>query len=177
MIDTTSAESELRVEQIQSKLHSPGGSSHLGMANSLPVDGMAGCHRCAFVWRPRRTSPARCPRCKSSLWDVPKLKPVTRGDGLGVQEIVQPRRAALFRIIKLHHASNPRVFGSVARNEATPTSDLDLLVDFDPEATVFDQVGLIQDLTSLFRRRVEVAQPEGIHWLIRPQVLFEAVPA
>jgi uncharacterized protein len=69
------------------------------------------------------------------------------------------------------------VFGSVARNQADRESDLDLLVDFDPDATAFDHVGLLQDLEQLFHRRVDVAEPDGLHWLVRPQVLFEAIPA
>ncbi len=77
--------------------------------------------------------------------------------------------------LSAHKARNPRVFGSVARSEATARSDIDLLVDFDPGATPMDQIGLKQDLERLFRRRVDVAEAAGLHWLIRPQVLFEAV--
>jgi uncharacterized protein len=68
------------------------------------------------------------------------------------------------------------VFGSVARSEASARSDLDLLVDFDPGASVFDQVGLMQDLEKVFGRKVDVAEPSGLHWLVRPQAVFEAVP-
>lgn len=78
--------------------------------------------------------------------------------------------------LSAHKARNPRVFGSVARSEATARSDIDLLVDFDPGATAMDQIGLKQDLERLFRRRVDVAEPAGLHWLSRPQILFEAVP-
>jgi predicted nucleotidyltransferase len=49
-------------------------------------------------------------------------------------------------------------------------------VDFDPEASAFDQMKLIADLEDLFGRTVDVAEPQGLHWLARPQVLFEAVP-
>jgi predicted nucleotidyltransferase len=78
--------------------------------------------------------------------------------------------------LRHNRARNPRVFGSVARNSATKKSDLDLLVDFDDEATLFDQVRLIQDLEALLHRGVDVTTPAGLHWLIRAQVLFEAVP-
>ena len=77
--------------------------------------------------------------------------------------------------LRSNHARNPRVFGSVARFEASKSSDIDLLVDFDPEATVYDHVGLAQELEELFLRRVDVVDPRGLHWLIRAQVLFEAV--
>lgn len=68
------------------------------------------------------------------------------------------------------------MFGSVARKEAGQRSDLDLLVDFERDASAFDQFDLIADLGHLFRRKVHVAEPGGLHWLIRPQVLFEAIP-
>lgn len=145
------------------------------MPNILEPDGLAGCFRCAFVWRPRSESPRICPRCKSPLWDVPRLRPIRKGTGLGVPEVVGPRRAELMVTLRAHNARNPRVFGSVVRSEATARSDLDLLVDFDPGATAFDQIALMEELERLFRRKVDVVEPAGLHWLIRPQVLFEAV--
>jgi predicted nucleotidyltransferase len=146
------------------------------MTNLLQPDGFAGCFRCAYVWRPRSAAPQRCPRCKSKLWDVPKLRPLSIGRGLGIREIVGPHRAELTVALRANKARNPRVFGSVARSEATVASDLDLLVDFDTEASVFDHVSLLSDLRKIFGRGVDVAEPTGLHWLIRPQVLFESVP-
>jgi uncharacterized protein len=101
---------------------------------------------------------------------------VRRGSGLGIEEVVRPKRPELDRVLRRHKARNPRVFGSVARNAATRSSDLDLLVDFDAGASVFDQTSLMSDLEELFGRKVDVAEPSGLHWLIRAQVLFEAVP-
>lgn len=78
-------------------------------------------------------------------------------------------------ILYAHKARNPRVFGSVVRSEATRRSDLDLLVDFDPGATALDQIELREELGKLFHRKVDVVEPDGLHWLIRPQILFESV--
>lgn len=137
---------------------------------------MQGCFRCFFVWKPRSPDPERCPRCKSRLWDVPRLSKVRRGGGLGIPEVVTPHRDDILRLVKKNKARNPRVFGSVARATATKRSDLDLLVDFDPDASAFDHVGLMQDLEEVMGRPVDVADPERLHWIVRPQVLFEAVP-
>jgi len=150
--------------------------NRLSVTNLLQPEGLAGCFRCAYVWRPRSSEPERCPRCKSKLWDVPKLRPVRPGKGLGIREIVGPKREELLVALRAHRARNPRVFGSVVRSKASVASDLDLLVDFDPEASLFDHVGLLLDLEKVFRRKVDVTEPNGLHWLIRPQVLFEAVP-
>jgi uncharacterized protein len=146
------------------------------MSNSISPDGLSGCFRCSFVWRPRKREAAICPRCKSLLWDVPRLEKVRRGGGLGISEVIGPHHNEVLRLIAKNRASNPRVFGSVARGTASPRSDLDLLVDFGPGASAFDQVGLIQDLEDLLGRPVDVAEPGGLHWLIRPQVMWEAVP-
>ncbi len=145
------------------------------MPNVVGPSGLSGCFRCGLVWRPRTADPPRCPRCKSKLWDVPVLAKTKKGGGQGVAEIVTPHRDALFRALAANKARNPRVFGSVARGSATRRSDVDLLVDFEPEASAFDQVGLIQDLEEVFGRTVDVATPSGLHWLVRPQALIEAV--
>ncbi len=117
-----------------------------------------------------------CPRCKSKKWDAPVIRPVRRGSGPGIAEIIAPERARLVEVLRAHHAANARVFGSVAWSEARRDSDLDLLVDFDAGATAFDQMDLIAELEEIFHRKVDVTDPEGLHWLVRPQALFEAVP-
>ena len=69
------------------------------------------------------------------------------------------------------------VFGSVARGEARPDSDIDLLVEFEPEAriTYLDLERAAEDLGALFSRaRVDIAKPKQLHWYIRDKVLSEA---
>jgi uncharacterized protein len=146
------------------------------MSNVVGAEGLAGCYRCFFVWQPRTPDPARCPRCKSRLWDVPRLSKVRRGGGLGIGELIAPRRSEILELVRRHRARSPRVFGSVARGTATARSDLDLLVDFEPEASALDHIGLMQDLEGLLGRPVDVATPSSLHWIIRPQALLEAVP-
>ena len=51
--------------------------------------------------------------------------------GLGINEIIGDKRAAIISVARKYGASNVRVFGSVARGEATEASDVDLLVDQD----------------------------------------------
>jgi uncharacterized protein len=63
----------------------------------------------------------------------------------------------------------------VARSAAGPRSDVDLLVDFQSGASAYDQVELILDLEKLLGRKVDVTTEDALHWLVRPQALFEAV--
>jgi hypothetical protein len=62
---------------------------------------------------------------------------------------LRARRADILRLAERYHATNVRVFGSVARGDATPASDVDLMVDFNDAATLWDAVGLWQDLRDL----------------------------
>ena len=135
------------------------------------------CHRCAYAWRPSRPVVRICPRCKSKLWDRPRLRAVsTSTTGLGVSHVVGGHREEVLRIARRYGARWVRVFGSVRRGQAEPNSDLDLLVTFRKGADVFDQLRLERDLEALLGRRVDVVTEAGLHPLVRPQVLFEAVP-
>jgi len=116
-----------------------------------------------------------CPRCKSRFWDVPLLRKLPRDTGLGIAEIIDPHRKGVERLLRRHKASRGRVFGSVARSSAGPRSDVDLLVEFRPDASAYDQVELILDLEKLLGRKVDVTTEAALHWLVRPQALLEAV--
>jgi len=70
-----------------------------------------------------------------------------------------------------------RVFGSVARGEATQESDIDLLVDYDLEKiTPWFPGGLLLDLEQLLNRKVDIATVDMLKERIRERVLQEAVP-
>ncbi len=73
-------------------------------------------------------------------------------------------------------ARNIRVFGSVARGEAGPESDLDLLVEMEPGRSLLDHIALIQDLEEVLGCRVDVVTEAGLRERIRPRVLREARP-
>lgn len=68
------------------------------------------------------------------------------------------------------------MFGSGARGALRPDSDLDLLVDLDERATLFDLGRLLLDLQDLLGRKVDVVTPAALHWLIRDRIIREAVP-
>ena len=90
--------------------------------------------------------------------------------------LLQEKREDILRIAEKHGASNVRVFGSVARGEAGPDSDVDFLIDVGPVHSSWFPGGLIVDLETLLGRRVDIAEPETLHWFIRDQVLSEARP-
>ena len=80
------------------------------------------------------------------------------------------------RIAASRGARNLRVFGSVARGESRPDSDLDLLVDMENGRTLLDLVGLWQDLEEALGRRVDVVSEGGLSPHLRDRILREAIP-
>ena len=80
-----------------------------------------------------------------------------RNQQLGVNDLIGDKRNEILRLADKYGAFNVRVFGSVARGEATRTSDVDFLVDLRAGATIFDLIGLWQDLTELLECDVDVS--------------------
>ncbi len=96
---------------------------------------------------------------------------------VGIEELLAAKREEIIAIAAKHGAFNVRVFGSVARGEATPESDVDFLIDYSSEhRSPWFPVGLIRDLEDLLGRKVDVATVAGLKERIRARVLSEAVP-
>jgi len=91
-------------------------------------------------------------------------------------EILAVKRDSILQLAELHGASNVRVFGSVARGDETPESDLDFLVDMDEGRSLLDLVGFWQDLQDLLGQKVDVITDGGISPYLRAKILAEAVP-
>ncbi|MFJ4036794.1 helix-turn-helix domain-containing protein [Microbacterium sp. NPDC090007] len=85
-------------------------------------------------------------------------------------------RDEIHRLVVEHHAENPRVFGSVARGEASESSDIDLVVDFTPDAGLLDEVGLRLALVDLLQVPVDVVASDTLRGDLRERILSEAVP-
>ncbi len=97
--------------------------------------------------------------------------------GLDIQDIIGSKRDEILKLAAEHGASNVRVFGSVARGEATPDSDLDLLVDQDwTRLSAWGGMAFVVELENLLGRKVDVATEEELKPRIRERVLREAVP-
>ena len=95
--------------------------------------------------------------------------------GAGIAEVIGDKRDEVLHLAEKYGAHNVRIFGSVARGEASADSDVDFLVDFGPGATIFDMVGLWQDLTELLGREVDLSTEKSLKRWVKPQVLKDAV--
>ena len=86
------------------------------------------------------------------------------------------KRNAVREAVSRFHTANPRVFGSVLHGNDQDGSDLDLLVDALPGATLFDLGGLQVELEELLGVTVDLLTPSDIPKKFRDQVLAEASP-
>ena len=86
--------------------------------------------------------------------------PVRRRSTLS--RVLRARRSAIIACAAEHHASNVRVFGSVARGTDAAGSDIDLLVDMDPGGSLLDLVRLRRALVVLLGVEVDVVSANGL---------------
>jgi uncharacterized protein len=94
---------------------------------------------------------------------------------MDLDKILKDVREEILRIAASHGAQNVRVFGSLARGEAGPESDIDFLVELDPGRSLLDIIAIKQDLEDLIGYEVDVVTEAAISPYIREQVLKEAI--
>jgi predicted nucleotidyltransferase len=85
-------------------------------------------------------------------------------------------REAVRAAVSRRKAANPRVFGSVLRGEDKEGSDIDILEDALPGATLLDLGGLMMDLQDILGVRVDLMTPQELPKRIRAKVIAEAAP-
>lgn len=91
-------------------------------------------------------------------------------------EIFKSKRNEILAIAAKHGAANVRIFGSVVRGEDTPDSDVDVLVDMDAGRSLYDLVGLQQDIETLLGRKADVLTEGALSRYLKDRILAEAVP-
>jgi uncharacterized protein len=98
--------------------------------------------------------------------------------GIGREEIIARLRAHRAELHRrgVRHAA---LFGSIARDEGKIASDIDILIELDPQAPVglFEYVGITQYLADLFPIRVDVANRSSLKPLVRPTIERDAIYA
>ena len=91
-------------------------------------------------------------------------------------EAFEKNREFIREVVARHKTANPRIFGSVLHHTDTEDSDVDLLVDALPGASLFDIGGLQVALEDRLGVRVQVVLPTELHRYYRDKVLAEAEP-
>lgn len=93
-----------------------------------------------------------------------------------LQESLRLKRDDILHIASQHGARNVRIFGSAARGEAGPDSDVDFLVKMEEGRSLLDICALVADLQDILGRKVDVVSEDGLYWLLRRKILKEAKP-
>ena len=94
---------------------------------------------------------------------------------LTVGDTIREKREAIVRIAATHGASQVRLIGSVARGEARPDSDVDLLVTWSEGTSLLDRAALMLELESLLGRKVDIASDGWVRPSIRESVYRNAI--
>jgi len=90
--------------------------------------------------------------------------------------LLRRRRGDILKACSRHGARNVRIFGSVARGQARPGSDIDVLCDLDPDRDLVDLAALRAELTEILGVPVDVSTPRLLKPAILAAALREAVP-
>jgi hypothetical protein len=91
------------------------------------------------------------------------------------EQIPSGKREEIRQVAARYGAHRVRLFGSLARGETRPDSDVDLLVTLEPGRTLLDIVAIKQDLQDLLGREVDVVTEAALSPYLREQILKEAV--
>ena len=95
---------------------------------------------------------------------------------MGIADLLKSKRPEILRLAQAHGAHNVRIFGSVARGEARPESDVDFLVEMDSGRSLLDLIELSQDLETLLQRKVDILTDQGLSPYLEQRIHAEAVP-
>lgn len=90
-------------------------------------------------------------------------------------DVLHEKRKLILKSASEHGIKKVQVFGSVARFEDGPSSDVDLLVEFEKGRSLFDLTGFKQDVEDILHVRVNVVTENSIHWSIKEEVLNGAI--
>ena len=91
-----------------------------------------------------------------------------------IEDVVASHREEILATARKQGAYNVRVFGSVARGEARPDSDIDFLVNLEAGRSLMDLARLLRELESILGRNVDVVTEAGLLPRIRTRVLRDA---
>ncbi len=95
---------------------------------------------------------------------------------MSLREELGRRRDLLFAIAARHGASNLRLFGSAARGEERPDSDIDLLIDMAEDRGFGDYLALVAELEAALSRRVDLVIDRSLSPHFRPFIEDQARP-
>lgn len=93
-----------------------------------------------------------------------------------ITDLLRSRREHILQVAAQHGAHNVRLFGSIARGNAGPESDIDFLVQMESGRSLLDLIELSQELEALLQRKVDILTDGGLSPYLEQRFHAEAVP-
>lgn len=90
-------------------------------------------------------------------------------------DLIKNNREEILLIAKKYGVISIKLFGSSIRNEDTPSSDIDLFVDFEDTRSLFDLIGFKNELEELLGKSVDVVTMKGVDPLMKEKIETEAL--
>jgi hypothetical protein len=90
-------------------------------------------------------------------------------------EEIHEERDRILAIAAAHGVTNVRVFGSVARGDAQPDSDIDLLVDYPPHFSLLDLANLVNELEAVVGHKIEIASAAHLRDELRSYIMRDVI--
>lgn len=112
----------------------------------------------------------------AAIATTPDAPPDTRTPSERVWALLRGHRAEILEAAERCRVENVRVFGSVARGDARKDSDVDILVDPKPHASLLDLSEFNVEMERIIGGKVDVVMARSVKPLIRDRVMSEAVP-
>ena len=99
---------------------------------------------------------------------APKSRNKLTANTEGIRERILP-------VLRRHGIKRAGIFGSIVRGEATPESDVDILIELNKQASLLDVIGIKHELEDVLGRRVDLGEYAAIKPLLRERILREEV--
>ena len=94
---------------------------------------------------------------------------------MAISQSLAEKRAEILKVAATHGAKNLRVFGSFARGDERPESDIDLLVEMEPGRSLLDIIAIKHALEDITNRKVDVVTEKALSPYLRDKILRDAV--
>ncbi len=94
---------------------------------------------------------------------------------MAISQSLTEKRTQILKVAATHGAKNLRVFGSFARGEERPDSDIDLLVEMAPDRSLLDIIAIKNALEDITHRKVDVVTEKALSPYLRDKILQDAV--
>jgi predicted nucleotidyltransferase len=115
------------------------------------------------------------PRIALIFYGFPGNFQLSRDLKMGKQEILKILNLVKAEAKKKYKVEIKGIFGSYSRGEYNPASDVDILVQFEDSADLFDFVGLGQFLEEKLKTKVDIVPQEDIRWELKDSILQETI--